>query len=935
MIAFCLIFVIFPIELAKATSTVHFYCTAISKGNYGSITFAGTTYQSGQSASYSESDYWITGNPPSPTTDWFFYHWSVMWLGTRSWVDNENAQSTLFHLRGEAYLWAYFYSPIHANNPTSPITWGAKQRITGTAVQYSGHQLTVVYYPQGSGMGPPNPNGVPPFGGSGYYWTTVTVSSGSWDTGLIYPTLPISLGQQLPQTYDVYACFSSGGIDEVDSNVVSFTLNPASAQIAAPTLTPSDIELGQSVTITDQIFSSAYVNSNDLTGTLTVQAKKQGEGSWTEVASQSFTSSYGYSSVYGQYGVFYDLSKPWTPAETGTYDVRVVYSGNNYYSPIDNPPTSMLTVSQAAVDLGVLPQLQHKDTRMLCLRGCDLTGDHAWDSAHQNVGCDHDFMYCAMASISMINSYYGGHLSQDRIMYYVMRELNHNSIPEGDLGHGRGTQALDEIRDALSWALNDVSIEYQSSKPTFAQIKGWIDSGRPILRRHLVGSSGHATVIDGYEDTGEMAHMIDPGIGAENSLPYSTLDVNQVWVPPASATARSDEISLGLDTDADGIVDFDEIFRFGTNPNNPDTDGDLVYDKQEIISYTFLSDGSFDVLNLRWPDSDFDGLRCERDIDSDNGGTLDGLEDLNGNGIVDPGEMDPLNPLDDLLRAAWVRIFGRSPINLLVTDPNSRRVGYDPETQSVVNEIPGATYSGPSSEPQEIVIPNSLNGTYIVEAIGTDTGPYTITLESLDSNSSIIDSDTWQGMATPGEQYSESLSLEPDGRLMLAHDIEVTNLLPSKTIVGQNYSVIIKVPIENQGNNTETFNVTIYANTTIIATITNITLSSGNSTTITFLWNTTGVPYGNYTITATVTPVPGEIDTTDNTYIYGIIKVTIPGDLNGDRFVDSTDQDILGMAWGSTIGEPNYIPEADLNGDGVVDSTDYGILGVNWGHSWS
>jgi len=54
------IFVISSIEIVKATSVVHFYCTAISRGNYGSITFGfgGPTFQSGQSASYSESDYW-------------------------------------------------------------------------------------------------------------------------------------------------------------------------------------------------------------------------------------------------------------------------------------------------------------------------------------------------------------------------------------------------------------------------------------------------------------------------------------------------------------------------------------------------------------------------------------------------------------------------------------------------------------------------------------------------------------------------------------------------------------------------------------------------------------------------------------------------------------------------------------------------------------
>ena len=60
-------------------------------------------------------------------------------------------------------------------------------------------------------------------------------------------------------------------------------------------------------------------------------------------------------------------------------------------------------------------------------------------------------------------------------------------------------------------------------------------------------------------------------------------------------------------------------------------------------------------------------------------------------------------------------------------------------------------------------------------------------------------------------------------------------------------------------------------------------------------------------------------------------SVNLPGDINGDGLVGSGDLGLLGWAWGSTIGEPNYIPEADLNGDGVVNSGDLGILGAHWG----
>jgi len=51
--------------------------------------------------------------------------------------------------------------------------------------------------------------------------------------------------------------------------------------------------------------------------------------------------------------------------------------------------------------------------------------------------------------------------------------------------------------------------------------------------------------------------------------------------------------------------------------------------------------------------------------------------------------------------------------------------------------------------------------------------------------------------------------------------------------------------------------------------------------TIQFLWNTTGAPTGYYTISAIATPVIGEIDTSDNMFIDGLILITKAGDLGG------------------------------------------------------
>jgi hypothetical protein len=163
------------------------------------------------------------------------------------------------------------------------------------------------------------------------------------------------------------------------------------------------------------------------------------------------------------------------------------------------------------------------------------------------------------------------------------------------------------------------------------------------------------------------------------------------------------------------------------------------------------------------------------------------------------------------------------------------------------------------------------------------------------------------------------------------HDIAVKNVVLSKAIVGQGYSVSINATVENQGNDTETFDVTAYANTMIIDTLVNITHASGDSTTVTFTWDTTGVPIGNYTISVFAIPVLGEMDLADNTYVNGFIAVMIPGDIDGNSKVNHKDLLLLAGAYGSTFGDPYWNPNADLNNDGKVDHKDLLILAGNYG----
>jgi subtilase family serine protease len=167
---------------------------------------------------------------------------------------------------------------------------------------------------------------------------------------------------------------------------------------------------------------------------------------------------------------------------------------------------------------------------------------------------------------------------------------------------------------------------------------------------------------------------------------------------------------------------------------------------------------------------------------------------------------------------------------------------------------------------------------------------------------------------------------------VFADDVAVANVTRLKNVVGKGFSINVSATAANRGDFTETFNVTIYANTTRIETR-EIILSSGTSTTLTFTWNTTGSDYGNYTISGYAWPVHGETSLSDNTFKDGWVLVTIPGDINGDRKVDLKDVFAVGKAYGSVIGDSRYKPNLDINGDGKIDLKDYFTACKNYGKS--
>jgi hypothetical protein len=105
--------------------------------------------------------------------------------------------------------------------------------------------------------------------------------------------------------------------------------------------------------------------------------------------------------------------------------------------------------------------------------------------------------------------------------------------------------------------------------------------------------------------------------------------------------------------------------------------------------------------------------------------------------------------------------------------------------------------------------------------------------------------------------------------LIRPHDVAISNVTIDKASMMQGEEPSIISTVENQGSFTETFNVTVFANTTQIGKEAVSNLGNGTDRVLNFTWNTSAFAGGNYTISVLADVVTSETDISDNVYTYG------------------------------------------------------------------
>jgi PKD repeat protein len=210
-----------------------------------------------------------------------------------------------------------------------------------------------------------------------------------------------------------------------------------------------------------------------------------------------------------------------------------------------------------------------------------------------------------------------------------------------------------------------------------------------------------------------------------------------------------------------------------------------------------------------------------------------------------------------------------------------------------------------------------------------------------DGNITSTTQNTIKHVYTSHGTYNVALTVEDSDHLtnttsktvqVLRHDVAVVDVTPYRSWIYEGQSVDINVTIANLGNFTESVDVDLYYNITANQKIGSQTVStdSGNTTTLTFSWDTTDVAHcHNYTITAIAT-IAFDSDTTNNMLDSPTkVKVRILGDTNGDGTVDMQDINALVDAFLTYPEHPLWNPDLDLypllQPDGSIDMIDISV----------
>jgi hypothetical protein len=152
-----------------------------------------------------------------------------------------------------------------------------------------------------------------------------------------------------------------------------------------------------------------------------------------------------------------------------------------------------------------------------------------------------------------------------------------------------------------------------------------------------------------------------------------------------------------------------------------------------------------------------------------------------GQGLGPPGPVTAWPPNVSAGFAISVLIRIDSPVDVLVSDPNGKKLGM--QNGVPVNDF-GADGSdtGTGTHPRFYAINNPVPGDYVVQSLGTGMGPYTVHVYSVDATKPFGQHILSSGNASPGALSNQNFTMGVGGGIAFTNRPPTANAGPDQTV---------------------------------------------------------------------------------------------------------------------------------------------------------
>jgi hypothetical protein len=166
----------------------------------------------------------------------------------------------------------------------------------------------------------------------------------------------------------------------------------------------------------------------------------------------------------------------------------------------------------------------------------------------------------------------------------------------------------------------------------------------------------------------------------------------------------------------------------------------------------------------------------------------DGSAEVLATGLAHPSAVGSYPTYSSPATGLSVIIRVDSPVDVLLTAPDGKQIGIDPQTGLPVNDFGVHGFDGGPGEPRFFAIENPAPGDWDIEMLGTGAGPFTITAYGIDLNQPLGSIARMTGIASVGSHSAAALTIKLDGGVAFVPEPGVIALACSSVIALLSFS---------------------------------------------------------------------------------------------------------------------------------------------------